>query len=191
MTAVLLLALLQSLEDPVLRLQHGTTVIHVAFQPGGILATASREGDDLSIMAWSVEGGAPRRRIAAPLAERMDSVSFARRAPLLAASRSDGTIRVWDIERETEVSSFASGRSFARVVLSPDGRLVASAGTRIRIHDTATGGSVCELEDSRYPGLLRFSPDGRFLAAVQAPSGIGLWDAGTGRLVRVLSAAFH
>jgi RNA polymerase sigma factor (sigma-70 family) len=71
------------------------------------------------------------------------------------------------------------------VVLSPDGKLLASAAGKVSVWDTATGR---ELE--RFKGKIRaavavaFSPDGKTLLTAKPKVVIEQWDVATGNLVR-------
>jgi WD40 repeat protein len=81
------------------------------------------------------------------------------------------------------------------VIVSPDGRRLVSHYDTWRVWDTATGTVLCDLPPKgRYPGpritadRRIFSPDGRwFVGRAREAAGLGIWDAATGELVRVLA----
>jgi WD40 repeat protein len=64
--------------------------------------------------------------------------------------------------------------------LSPDGHWLAlpQSGDRIRVLETATGAELVTLEPPKAFGLafVRFSPDGRFLAACGSREQVAIWD---------------
>jgi WD40 repeat protein len=85
-----------------------------------------------------------------------------------------------------------------QVIFSPDGRRLASRCYTWRVWDTATGATLCDLPKGFDPlvfpyGLSEreaFSPDGRWLVGrVGDAAGLGIWDATTGELLRVLADA--
>jgi WD40 repeat protein len=71
-----------------------------------------------------------------------------------------------------------------RVAYSPDGKLLASAGSDklIRLWDAATGAEVRQLTGHDGPVYsVAFSPDGRTLASAGADKTVRLWDVATGK----------
>jgi RNA polymerase sigma factor (sigma-70 family) len=87
---------------------------------------------------------------------------------------------LWDLEKGTKVR--ALGEKGAQV-FSADGRVLVTAGKRLRVWETATGGERLALgawETPPPPPVL--SPDGRLLAAGGAADGaVRLWDLATGK----------
>ncbi|WP_433893753.1 helix-turn-helix domain-containing protein [Streptomyces sp. CA-111067] len=76
----------------------------------------------------------------------------------------------------------------ATLAISPDGRLIATATgwtkggentSRIRVWDTATGGSTITIRPDAAPAVAAFSPDGRQLA-VDDGAGVRLWGTADG-----------
>ncbi|MHC4993198.1 MAG: WD40 repeat domain-containing protein, partial [Planctomycetota bacterium] len=94
---------------------------------------------------------------------------------------STNVIRVWDLaaSRELRRLTGSEGR-LERLVISPDGRRVFSAGheSLIRIWDSATGDELMSLRagGQRVRGLA-LSPDGTRLAAVSDDQRLRIWDA--------------
>jgi WD domain, G-beta repeat len=91
---------------------------------------------------------------------------------------------------DSTVAEFKHVAPLSAVAISPDGKLLASAGWEktlqtVRIWDVATGkelhactGHEAEIE------CLAFSPDGKFLASGAWDKTVRLWDAQTGKAVR-------
>jgi WD40 repeat protein len=108
-------------------------------------------------------------------------------------------VRVWDAATERELRHFGreDAAEVANADLSPDGTLLAtahaSAGGAASLWEVATGRLVREFEGAPRPSgwpRLRFSPDGKKLAAAFGPgTGIVVWDVATGRRALAWDAA--
>jgi WD40 repeat protein len=109
------------------------------------------------------------------------------------------TIQVFDLTTGKPVKSIkGSEHSIAALALSPDGKVLASAGWGIDLWDAATGKKLRRLGESgkerHLPegptgsvSTLAFSPDGKTLAASSfSDSRIFLWQTATGNLLHVL-----
>jgi hypothetical protein len=118
-------------------------------------------------------------------------------------ARMDGAVRLWSLAAGKEVRQLRAGAGGVNAVaFSPDGRVVAAAGTDdglIRLWDAGTGNELARLERTPDPTVppgivegtkvLAFSPDGRTLAAVSAhkeKSNLPSWPA-RGRDLRAVS----
>lgn len=78
------------------------------------------------------------------------------------------------------------------VAFSPDGRLLASAGSdrTIRLWDPALGGAVGALEGHEdNVREVAFSPDGATLASASNDRTVRIWDVASGRALRVFRVA--
>ncbi len=101
-------------------------------------------------------------------------------------------IQVWDIASGEKIRTFGEkSRGVNRMVLSPDGSMLASAGTftdPIILWDAATGRQVRTF--SGHTGgvtAMAFSPDGRLLASAAEDVTIKLWDVATGQTLQTLT----
>jgi WD40 repeat protein len=87
---------------------------------------------------------------------------------------------------------FQHGLGIHRVAYSPDGKVLATSSYKvIRLWDAATGREICHLNPFGYQYPPAFSPDGKFIAAVdlvqaanRASWSVGVWDAATGLKLR-------
>jgi WD40 repeat protein len=110
-------------------------------------------------------------------------------AALVALGWGENGIRVWDAATGRELRHFAGERERAALALglSPDGKLIASAGTNvgspISLWDLASGRHLRQLGRRRYKSAV-FSPDRGTLAAFARDGTIELWDPASGELVR-------
>ncbi len=177
------------------RFRHGQWVRSLAFSPDGKrIASASA---DHTIRLWDRDSGREVRR----LTGHRDSVNFvaftAEGKQLISASGyfmpgiaavKDASVRLWDVKTGLEVRRFpqtSTGQPWAPLALSPDGKLLA-AGSENSIE-------LFEVPSSRRRGgcslpmghvkSVRFSPDGKRLAAAVESVGVCLFDVGTGQLV--------
>ena len=87
---------------------------------------------------------------------------------IVATGSNDGTVRIWDMATLREVRSLplASGSSIGAIALSPDGKLVAAAGSYlVKIWEIATGREILAFQDGpSYGRSAAFSGDGTKLA---------------------------
>jgi WD40 repeat protein len=102
-----------------------------------------------------------------------------------------GEITVWDLATGRKVRSFGEpSRGANRMTLSPDGSMLASAGTftePIVLWETATGRQLHSFSGpTNNVTCLAFSPDGRILAAASSDVTITLWDTATGEMLTSL-----
>jgi WD40 repeat protein len=100
-------------------------------------------------------------------------------------------ITVWDIATGSKIRDFGdSSRGVNRMILSPDGSLLASAGTfdgAITLWDAATGRQLRTFTGhTQGISSLAFSPDGKVLASAAEDVTIKLWDTATGNLLNTL-----
>jgi WD40 repeat protein len=183
----------------------------LAFAPDGrTLATASQDTEvnasgrqvgpeKGSVRLWDTETGRERRRFAVEGAS-VQSLAISPDSRWLAASVTDGTLRVYDLvtgrEREPRPGQQPADRPRAMNCLrfSPDGSILAGGAEGVRayrgdfslaeIHlwDAATGRERHRiLAHQQGIGSLAFAPDGRTLASSGIGAAIRFWDVATGR----------
>jgi WD40 repeat protein len=101
----------------------------------------------------------------------------------LASCGRDGTIKLWDVAARKERATLHghTGKGYWTIVLSPDGKLLASAGDdggTIQLWDVASGREVAALVGPQAAVYcLAFSPDGKTLASTGSDDTLRLWDA--------------
>lgn len=111
-----------------------------------------------------------------------------------------GAVTIWDITTGGEVRRFEQGRSVHSAAFSPDGKILASAGStldayQVKLWDVTTG-KVLQTLDGHMGSIisLSFSPDGKRLISASIPtyrendgardpSMVKLWNVATGELV--------
>ena len=112
------------------------------------------------------------------------AASFSPDGRLLAISSWDAA-RVWEVAKGKEVLHLPGVAG--KLAFTPDGKKVAACGLKsVRLWDVRTGREVCQLQRTRGRawgryGAPAFSLDGKKLALNEYGSGIGIWDAATGK----------
>jgi RNA polymerase sigma factor (sigma-70 family) len=116
-------------------------------------------------------------------------VSFTPDGKRLLTQGSDGMVRLWDTTTGKELRHLADEGEgkLGAAALSPDGKRVAAAvegpNGCIHIWDLENGTKIGTLRRGNYP-ILRFSTDGKLLAATYLQWGLELWDVAGLRKVR-------
>ena len=168
-----------------LTVQGSSGVSALAFGPGAsILATGTGSG---SIQLWNADGF---HQLSAPLAVGPVSpaaghapAAFSADAGRLATSDGHGIIRVWDVSAKQPVGlALSSYRTVTALALSPDGKILAVAGSGVQLWQTATGQRIGTALPAaghgRYPAVA-FSPDGTMLATLGADGTARIWNVAT------------
>jgi tetratricopeptide (TPR) repeat protein len=150
----------------------GTTPNEVAFSPDGQFIALGLNGQGLEL----------RDAISGDLITKLvggGNVSFSADGRMLATT-SENTAIVYGMEDYHLVSSFtAQDEPVSAVSISPDGKLLATAGwwtdKTVRVWNVKTGDLVKKIAVENYPFDVQFSPDGKWLA-VGDRDHIQLWE---------------
>jgi WD40 repeat protein/uncharacterized caspase-like protein len=156
----------------------GRSVSSVAFSPdGSLLASAgaeSRTNMNMSAMMQARGGAVPSAQ----------DLQF----------QTSGRVRLWEAATGREVATLAdNAKEVLQVAFSPDGRLLASAGSdnSVRLWDLSTRQARLTMTGHTAPvNSLSFSPDGRLLASAADDGATVLWDAATGEHLATLVSLF-
>jgi RNA polymerase sigma factor (sigma-70 family) len=177
--------------------RHADHIRSLAFSPDG--RTLASVGDASPIHLWDTATGA-RKHALAGHQERLLSTAYAPDGHSVVTCSWDGTARVWDARAGKELrrleifadkvkdDPWRSPGSLGKVVLSPDGKLVAvTRGDEVVV--------LCDFQSGKQVrsfmgGCLAFSPDGKWIAVgTRGTSGksfnvgeIHLYDRGSGEL---------
>jgi WD40 repeat protein len=158
-------------------------VYGIAFSPkDDMLATATSQGD---VLIWN-NGNV--RRISSPLSGHhrawVNAVTFSRDGKTIVSADQAGTMQIWDVSEMRAVGEPMMHPGVARLSLSPDGRTLASSGSRVVLWDMASRKRIAIFGDESTGRLgASFSPDGSTVASANGKT-VVLWDVNTKSIVR-------
>jgi WD40 repeat protein len=118
---------------------------------------------------------------------RILAISYSPDGHTLAASDSNGGIRLWSIADGQCLLTCAGHTNWVRAIeFSPDGKYLASSGDDrcIKLWDLQDGSCLKTIGEGIHSLGLSFSPDGRHLASGSANNLIYYWDLQTGACLR-------
>jgi WD40 repeat protein len=171
-----------------LRLDAGLIVQGAAFSPDGRrVATADWSG---SVRVWETATGQETLRLKGHQG-RAACVAFSPDSRRLVSGGDDQMVRVWELASGGQAAAFAMDKYMvSAVAYDPRGTRVASAdlGGVVKVWDLRTGTAVLTVGDYPDYEILRFSPNGRQLAAAgpirhqgEPPGRVTVWDTATGK----------
>jgi WD40 repeat protein len=130
--------------------------------------------DPGAVVIWDVGTGKRVRHMALPADRSLGPFCLSADAALLAACHVDQGIRLWDIPGGRELPSIPGAGT--AVAFSPDGKLLAIAGPKLRLWDLAANKKVFSLPSPEpFLGEMCFAPDGKLLAA-RGATRLHFWD---------------
>ena len=134
----------------------------------------------LSLQVWDIAQRTIRHAFSGH-EQDIYSLDFSRNGRNIASGSGDHSVRVWDLERGSEVTTMSIEDGVTTVAISPRGDFVAagSLDKSVRVWDVSTGHLLARLEgqdghtDSVYS--VAFSPDGDSLVSGSLDKKIKMW----------------
>ena len=173
---------------------HVYNVSGVIFSPDGE-KLASYGYNDAKINLWDAKTGEylmtlePDYESITSASMYIYSIAFFPDSKSIVYSSSDGTLRIWDVDRNEEKRTFGGNGDSLRVSVSPNGKTLATyndSDRTIRILESATG-----LPLQTIPGhtgeivrFIMYASHGRTLACLSRPGDFQLWDLNTNTLIK-------
>lgn len=139
---------------------------------------------------WNLSTGAFEQSLPVPGNKNLACAVLAPDDSFVVSADEKHAISVWEISGRERLILRKHTAEIDALAISPDGRLIASAGRdeRIRLWDARSGDEVRTLITSPASGkVLEFSPDGKKLACGASDTKIYLWDVMTGDELAVLA----
>jgi WD40 repeat protein/dienelactone hydrolase len=166
-------------------LGHTGEIHGVAFSPDSkYLATAAY---DHTARLWDVATGKQLHIFSQP--DKVETVAFSADGKYLLTAGPDKQAWLWDVATGQTVRVFSghtSGLNDAE--FAPDGKSIITTGDddgTARVWDVATGKTVLTINQPPVVIGAAFSPDGKYIVTTGLDDGARLWDAATGKQLRV------
>ena len=186
---------------------HVYNVSGVIFSPDGE-KLASYSYYDAKINLWDAKSGEylmtlePDYKSITSASMHIYSIAFFPDSKSIVYGSSDGTLRIWDIDRKQEKMTFGGNGDSTRVSVSPNGETLATyhSDSTIRILESATGMPLQTVNGhtGETVRFIMYASHGRTLTCLSMQGDFRLWDLNTNTLIksfdvelnRVLCAAY-
>ena len=176
----------------------------LTFSPDGkILAATTNpaftDGIDAPVNLWNADTGQHLRTLKYHTVGVM-AAAFSPNGKLLATSGIDDRLRFWDVTTGKDITTAEirlSGHGYA-LAFSRDGKRLLVGSTKLELYDVATqkpikpqSGFFAETTADQFFYTATWSPGGKYVAAGCDSSGIRIWEAETGALLRAVPVPYR
>ncbi len=182
-------------KDPIALTGHLGPVQGLAINSQGSLLISGSW--DKTVKIWDLETGEVQETLRSGRPSVIRDVAIDPYSQRIASARDDGTIEIWQIDRqgtdwvvELEQTIAAHAGPVYAIAISPDGLTLVSGSqdNTVKIWAIETGDLLHTLTDHRGPvRSLAISPDGQTLVSGAGDATIKIWDLETGELQNTLT----
>lgn len=173
---------------------HKDIIVSAAYSPDG--KTIISAGWDGMLHRWDAQTGQPLKtyeiyigvlHFARGHAGAITRTAYSPDGNTIATAGGDGTMQWWDAHTGEARKTFIDHSSHS-VKYSPDGKtLLIQVGKEVQLRDAATEEYINTLKGHRYNiEHIVFSPDTKTVATATVVGTVGLWDAYTGKNIKIL-----
>ena len=173
---------------------HKGIIVSAVYSPDG--NTAISAGWDGMLHRWNAQTGQPLKtyylytgilHFARGHPGAITHIAFSPDGNTIATASGDGTMQWWDAHTGEKRKTFI-GHTPHAVKYSPDGKmLIIKTGKEAQVQDAATNEYLHTLKGNSYNiEHIVFSPKGDIIAISTVVGTLGLWDASTGEIIRIL-----
>ena len=164
---------------------HSGGVTSVDLSDDRVLAISG--GEDNSVKVWDVATGYVLHNFTRHR-KNVNSVELSHDSSLAVSGSDDGTARLWDIETGKNVHSFQLDGAVTRVSFAPNEKSIAVASStgHVAVFDIVSKQRIHHFTIPEQAAVysVKFSPDGKLLAAASANHRLYLWKLRSGELLR-------
>lgn len=176
---------------------HEYSVKSLVFSPDGhMLASASDVVDNTGdqFILWDVQSGRKIRSFSGH-ESNVQCLAFSPDGTIIASGSTDYTIKIWNTDSGREIRTlkgYLTERFPGTVVFSPDGQYFAAGiSTKVTLWKMSGKFEVKEFSGHEMGvTAVTFSPDGRYIASASRDRTIRLWDARSGKQVRMMNVIY-
>jgi WD40 repeat protein len=157
----------------------------LAFSPDGkTLATGGGSSTDPTIKLWSAETGALLGTLQGHTSW-VTSLAFKPDGKTLVSACVDRTIRMWDVDSQSQIDILSPGRGFIRVAFSPDASELTIASTNLIRYGVGNGWPALPRVGISLRNIMdvTYSNDGLMLATASTDRKVRWWRVDTGELL--------
>lgn len=144
----------------------------------GVVAVGTEKG---FVVIWDARAGEIVRKLGAKgegHTARVNDAVFNSQGTFLFTCSNDKRVFQWNVETGEVMAHFTTGKqAFSRIALSPDGTMLATGGTAVKLWDLSSRKALKKFTGhAKAVRALRFTPDGRFLLSTSGDRFINLWN---------------